>query len=133
LDERNLALVNPIDTLSKTHKLAGDYVKDKRNIVSVRDGRRPNLLTVFVHIEKGNCTGEIKGDAIISSPTEAIYRQTGDPCILKLNFTGSTVKLTEVEGCGSRRGQDCAFEGSFTRKKQSATKKTNSKKKTAKK
>lgn len=119
LDEKNLELLNPIDTLSKQHKFAGDYTKDKRNFVSIRDGRKPNSLTVFVHIEKdGDCSGEIKGDAEITSPTTAVYRQPGDPCILQLTFTSSSVKLSEVEGCGSRRGLTCAFDGSFSKKKQ---------------
>jgi len=123
LDEKSLVLVNPIDTLSRIHKLAGDYSRDKKNIVSIRDGRKPNLLTVFVHIEKGaECIGEVKGDATITSPTTAVYQQTGDPCILQLNFSGATVKLKELEGCGSRRGQNCAFDGVFTRKKQASAK-----------
>lgn len=133
LDERELEFINPIDTLSKKNKLAGDYIKDKRNIVSIRDGRKPNLLTVFIHIEKGtDCTGEIKGDAIINSPTTAMYQQAGDPCVLRLNFNGSSVRLTELEGCGSRRGLDCKFDGSFTRKKQPATKSMKSKAKASK-
>src|SRR5687768_4604588 len=32
LDEKTIALVNPIDTLTKQSKLAGDYSRDKRNI-----------------------------------------------------------------------------------------------------
>ena len=122
LDERSLELVNPIDTLARLNKLSGDYIKDKKNIVSVRDGRKPNLLTVFIHIEKEiNCMGELKGDATITSPTTAVYQQAGDPCVLQLNFSGSSVKLTELEACGSRRGSGCLFEGSYTRKKTTAT------------
>jgi len=134
LEEREPELINPIDTLSKKHKLAGDYVKDKRNIVSIRDGRKQNLLTVFIHIEKGtDCIGEIKGDATISSPTTAIYQQAGDPCVLQLNFTSSSVRLTELDGCGSRRGLDCKFDGSFARKKQPTVKSTKSKARSSKK
>jgi hypothetical protein len=133
LDEKDIQLVNPIDTLSRKHKLAGDYLKDKKNIVSIRDGRKPNLLTVFIHIEKGaDCSGEIKGDATITSPTTAVYRQGGDPCMLQLNFSGSSVRLTELEACGSRRGVDCKFDGSFTRKKQPAAKSTKSTSKSSK-
>ncbi len=118
LDEKNIDLINPIDTLTKLNKMAGDYSKDKRNIVSVRDGRRPNLLTVFVHIEKdNNCTGELKGDAEITSSTTAVYREAGDPCILQFTFTSSTITLAEVEGCGGRRGLECSFNGSFSKKK----------------
>lgn len=118
LDEKSIALVNPIDTLSKLSKLAGDYSRDKRNIVSVRDGRRPNLLTVFVHFEnENNCIGELKGDAEITSATTAIYRQAGDPCVLQLDFSSSSVKLTELEGCGARRGLECSFNGSYPKNK----------------
>lgn len=132
LDEKNAEMVNPIDTLSKLHKLAGDYIRDKKNIVSVRDGRKTNLLTVFVHIEKGgDCVGEVKGDAAITSPTTAIYQQAGDPCVLQLNFSGNKVTLTELEGCGSRRGLDCIFEGSFTRKKPLGKQPVKAKKKTS--
>jgi hypothetical protein len=133
LDEKNLELVNPIDTLSKLHKLAGDYTSDKRNIVSVRDGRKPNLLTVFIHIEKGSCTGELKADATITSPTTAICQQAGDPCILRLNFTASKLQLTELEGCGSKRGQGCSFNGIFSRKKQGTAKMLKEKSKNSKK
>jgi hypothetical protein len=134
LDEKELVLTNPIDTLPKKHKLAGDYVKDKRNIVSIRDGRKPNLLTVFIHIEKGaDCSGEIKGDATITSASTAVYQQPGDPCILRLNFSNTSVRLTELGGCGSRRGLDCKFDGSFPRKKQSTAKSTKSKTKPSRK
>ena len=133
LDEKNIELVNPIDTLKKTHRLAGDYIKDKKNIVSVRDGRKSNLLTVFVHIEKGtDCIGEVKGDATITSATAAVYQQAGDPCVMQLNFNGSSVSLKELEGCGSKRGLDCLFEGSFTRKKAAVSKTAKGKKKASK-
>lgn len=134
LDEKSVELVNPIDTLAKQHKLTGDFVKDKRNIVSVRDGRKVNFLTVFVHIEKGgDCTGEIKGDAEITSPTTAVYRQPGDPCVLQFSFASSSVKLTELEGCGSRRGLGCLFEGSFPKKKEAKPRSGKAKKGSAKK
>lgn len=120
LDDKNVELINPIDTLPKLQKQAGDYIKDKKNIVSIRDGRKPNLLTVFVHIEKGNndCSGELKGDAEIISPTTAVYRQAGDPCVLQFSFGASSVTLKEIEGCGSHRGLECAFNGTFPRKKE---------------
>lgn len=131
LEEQRGDLINPIDTLSKTHKLAGDYSRDKKNLVSVRDGRKPELLTIFIHIEKNNgaCTGEIKGDAQIVSPTTAIYRQAGDPCILTLKFGKNGVTLEEQEGCGSRRGLECSFNGTFPKKKEPKTKTDDSKKK----
>ncbi|RPD51243.1 hypothetical protein [Paracnuella aquatica] len=126
----DIELINPIDTLARTHKWAGDYQQDKKNMVSVRDGRKPDLLTVFIHIEKksGACTGEIKGDVQILSPTTAIFRQPGEPCVLNLTFTKTGVTLEEEEGCGSKRGIECSFDGKFPRKKE-AKKKTGDQKK----
>jgi hypothetical protein len=119
----NSELVNPIDTLPRTHKLAGDYIKDKKNFVTVRDGRNPNQLLVFIHVENDEgCSGELKGDLLITSSSSAIYRQGGDPCVLSLRFSGSSVNVKEDEGCGSRRGLNCSFDGTYNRKKQQKTK-----------
>lgn len=89
LDEETVELINPIDTLSSSRKWTGDYIKDKQNLVSVRDGRRSNTLTVFVHFEKkkGECTGELKGEAEITGPNVAVYSQAGDPCVLQFSFS----------------------------------------------
>ncbi|HZF66062.1 MAG TPA: hypothetical protein VEZ55_16335 [Chitinophagaceae bacterium] len=133
LDEKSLELLNPIDTFPKLHKFAGDYTQDKRNIVSIRDGRKANTVSVFVHIEKGDCTGEVKGDAELTSATTAVYRQSGDPCVLQLNFSSSAVQLSELEACGSRRGLECIFEGSFKRKKEKKAKDASTKKDQSKK
>jgi hypothetical protein len=125
LDDRNIEVINPIDTLPRQHKFAGDYYKDKNNIVSVRDSRYPNQLTVFIHTSKdnGDCQGEIKADMLLTSSTTAIYRQGGDPCVLELKFSGNSVVLREREGCGSRRGMDCVFDGTYTKKKEVKEKK----------
>ncbi len=118
LDEKPRDLINPIDTLPRKSKYAGDYVKDKKNIVSIRDGRTPKELTVFVHFEKedGACTGELKGTLFLTSTTTAVYRQGSDPCVLDLIFSGNSVSLHEEEGCGSHRGLQCEFSGSYLRK-----------------
>jgi hypothetical protein len=112
-------LINPIDTLPRKHKLSADYTNGKMNLVSVRDGRKADRISFFIHFEKNNgeCTGELKGEAMIRSANTAEYRQDGDPCILQFIFTSSSVRLQEVEGCGSRRGLNCSFDGSFARKK----------------
>lgn len=117
-------LTNPIDTLGRTYAFAGDYSRDKRNIVSVRDGRKKGLITVFIHMEarEGACTGEIKGDAEIINEQTATYRTPGDPCILTLKFAKGSVTLQEQEGCGSRRGLECSFNGTFKKKKETGNK-----------
>lgn len=118
LDE-NKEITSPIDTLPRTNKLSGDYVQGKRNMVSVRDGRYPNQLVVYIHTEQneGECKGELKGDFIITSPTTAVYRQGGDPCVLQLQFTSSSVTMKEQQGCGNYRDLNCPFGGSFAKKK----------------
>lgn len=122
-------IINPIDTLPRKHKFSGDYVKDKKNFVSVRDGRSANELMVFIHIEKGDCSGEIKSTVLLTSATRGVYRQGGDPCELSFQFAGNSVTVAEAGGCGSRRGLDCSFDGSFKRKKEAKPK--TSKKKTS--
>ena len=54
---------------------------------------------------------------MLRSANTAEYREDGDPCILKFIFSSTAVTLKELEGCGSRRGLNCSFDGSFARKK----------------
>lgn len=125
LEELPAELINPIDTLPKKHKLSGDYTAGKNNIVSIRDASKPNRFLFFIHFEKNNreCIGELKGEAILHSPTFAEYRSNADPCVLQLSFTPSTVTIKELEGCGSHRGLHCVFQETFTRKKEPVKKK----------
>ena len=118
LEDKPAELINPIDTLPRKHKFSADYGTGKMNLVSIRDGRKNDRISFFVHFEKNNreCTGELKGEAMIRSSGTAEYREAGDPCILKFIFTGGSVTLKE-EGCGSRRGLQCLFDGSFPKKK----------------
>jgi hypothetical protein len=115
-------VINPIDTLPRKQKFSGDYVKNKRNFVSVRDGRNPKQLLVFMHIEDGDCSGEIKGDLFFTSTNKAVYRQAGDPCVISFDFGTNSVTVKEEGGCGSRRGLDCSFNGTFKRKKEAKAK-----------
>ena len=90
-------------------------VHGKMNLVSVRDGRKNDRITFFIHFEKenGECTGELKGEAIMKSVRNtAEYREAGDPCVLKFIFGSSSVYVYRREGCGSRRGLNCSFDGS---------------------
>jgi len=119
-EEPKHEILNPIDTLPRKNKLAGDYRQNKLNLVSVRDSKRPGEISFFVHFEKDDCKGELKGTAKIISPGKALYRQAGDQCELTLIFTGNTVSLRE-DGCGSHRDIKCFFEGSFVKKPLSKT------------
>lgn len=124
LDISSGELINPIDTLPRKHKFSGDYGKDKKNLVSIRDGRYPNQLQVFIHLDKnnGDCTGELKGDLLLTSSTTAVYRESGDPCVMSFKFSGNSVVIQEDQGCGAHRGLDCSFDGTFSRKKDTKSK-----------
>lgn len=118
LDDNVNEVFNPIDTLAKKNKFSGDYIKDKMNIVSVRDGNRPGRINFFIHIEKRDgCSGELKGEALLKSAGTAEYRIGGDPCVLQLNFTSSSVVVKELKACGNRREVKCSFDGTFPKKK----------------
>lgn len=111
-------VINPIDTFARKHRFSADYVKDKKNYISIRDGRSSNELLFFIHIEKGDCSGEVKGTLLLTASNRAVYRQSGDPCQLSLQFSGNTITVKEGGGCGSRRGLDCSFDGTYNRKKE---------------
>jgi len=120
LDDRVQEVINPIDTLPKKNRFSADYVKDKMNIVSIRDDRKAGKLNFFIHFDKNNgeCSGELKGIATMTSANTAVYSQPGDACSLQFNFSQSSVSLKELEACGAHRGVKCSFDGSFPRKKE---------------
>ena len=111
-------VINPIDTFARKHRFSADYLKDKKNYISIRDGRSSNELLFYIHIEKGECSGEIKGTLLLTASNRAVYRQSGEPCQLSLQFLGNAITVKEGGGCGSRRGLDCSFDGTYNRKKE---------------
>jgi hypothetical protein len=115
---------DPIDTLPHKHKFAGDYSQDKRNFISIRDGRDPSRFIFFVHFEKddGGCKGELKGEAKFVSPILARYKANGDPCTIEFTFSASGVVMKELDGCGSHRDIKCFFEGYYPKRKEARTK-----------
>ncbi len=125
LEDKPNELINPIDTLARKNKWSADYTSGKMNLVSIRDGRKGDRISFFIHFEKNNgaCTGELKGEARIKTSTTAEFRVDGDPCVLSFIFSSSAVRLQEVEGCGNHRSMECLFDGSFARKKEVKPKK----------
>jgi len=109
---------NPIDSMGRSNKLSGDYIKDKKNLVSIRDASKPGRILFFIHFEKNNgeCVGELKGEASIIKPGLAQYSASGDPCSLEFVFANNQVIIKELQGCGNYRGIRCFFEGSYPRK-----------------
>ena len=122
-------IYNPIDTLAHKHKYAGDYLQDKRNFISFRDGKNNSFLRFFIHFEKdnGNCKGELKGVARFVSSTVARYIANGDPCSLEFNFNEKSVRMKELEGCGNHRDIRCFFDGVYNKHKEIKVKPVKSK------
>jgi hypothetical protein len=122
-------IYNPIDTLSHKHKFTGDYLQDKRNFISFRDGKNNGVIRFFVHFEKdnGKCKGELKGEARFVSSGIARYIATGDPCSLEFSFNDKNVRMRELDGCGNHRDIRCFFEGVFTKHKEQNSKPAKSK------
>jgi hypothetical protein len=113
-------IYNPIDTLAHKHKFTGDYVQDKRNFISFRDGKNNTVLRFFVHFEKdnGTCKGELKGEARFVSSTVARYIANRDPCSLEFSFAEKNVRMKELEGCGNHRDIRCYFDGVYEKHKE---------------
>lgn len=113
-------VINPIDTLPAKNKFSGDYVKDKKNFISVRDGKKTSEAMVFVHFEKNDCRGEVKGIARFVSASVAVFQESGNPCSIEFQFSTNKVIIKETGGCGSYRDIKCFFEGSYPKKKVAA-------------
>jgi hypothetical protein len=109
------AIYDPIDTLPRKHKFSGDYAQDKRNIISVRDGRDPSRMLFFIHFEKDDatCNGELKGEAKFVSPGIARYKSYSDPCAIEFSFGAAGLSIKELGGCGVHRDIKCFFEGYY--------------------
>jgi hypothetical protein len=113
-------IINPIDTLPKKNKLSGDYLENKKNYMSIRDGKDANTYLFFIHFEKknGTCIGELKGDFRMKNAITAVYNQGGDPCVIDFTFYGNNITLKEKGSCGNRRGMECFFDDTFTKKRE---------------
>jgi hypothetical protein len=123
-DKEGLPIINPIDTLAHKHKFTGDYAQDKRNYISVRDGKDQAHIVFFVHFEKdkGECKGELKGIARFVSGNIAQYRANSDPCTVEFSFGSTGVSMKELDGCGNHRDIKCFFEGFYAKRKEPKTK-----------
>jgi hypothetical protein len=120
-EKKNNEIINPIDTLPGTNKYSGDYVLDKKNFISIRNGNSVKSYHFFIHFEKvkGNdaCTGELKGTMTMVDETKAVFQQNGDPCVIDFAFKGNTVDVKERGSCGNHRGMTCLFNDSYKKKK----------------
>jgi hypothetical protein len=110
---------DPLDSMAAKHPLSGNYVISRTDFVTVRDGKSPNRLQFFIHMEKdgGDCTGELRGEMDIVKPGIAHYNKADDHCSLEFSFRGNNLVLRELEACGNHRGVRCLFSGTYQRKK----------------
>lgn len=113
-------IYNPVDTLGRRNKFSGDYVEDKKNFISVRDGRNAQEYLFFIHFEKNNgtCTGELKGEFTVNANGKAVYKQNGDPCVIDFAFTNTRITVKEQGSCGNHRGIRCLFNDSYDKKRE---------------
>lgn len=124
VDDQEQEIINPIDTLPGKNKFSGDYIKNKRNYISIRDGENPSELLFFIHFEKddGECAGELKGKAVMQGAKIALYRANGNPCVLEFTFGTNNVAMKELDACGSYRDIRCFFEGTYSKRKETKPK-----------
>jgi hypothetical protein len=116
---------NPLDTLPKTNKYSGDYVKGKKSFLFLRDGKNAMTYRFYVRFENDEeepCTGELKGEIVMQNENAAVFTENGDPCIVDFTFSKNQVKVKEQGSCGNHRGIKCFFDDTFTRKKEAKPK-----------
>jgi len=121
----NKSIVNPIDTLPTLNVHSGDYVRDKKNFLSLRDfPNQPNKYQFFLHFEKkeGTCVGELKGLLNFTKNT-ATYNEKGDPCIIHFTLSGNIAKIKEEGNCGNHRDMTCYFNDEYDKKRRPKNKK----------
>ncbi len=118
--KRQDSIINPIDTFARKNPMSGDYIKDKKNFISLRDGRSPNIYRFFVHFEKSSnaCVGELKGELTMKDAKTAQYTANGDPCVINFTFSGNQIQMKEEGSCGNHRDIKCFFDDTYTKKKE---------------
>lgn len=115
-----MAIINPIDTLPAKNKYSGNYGKDKRNFITIRDGKTPEDFVFFINFDKGNgseCHGELKGEAVFEGKDSATYKSPNDPCTIGFKFSANGVRFNESVNCGNKRPTDCTFNASYSKQK----------------
>ena len=126
--KKNDAIINPIDTLPRKNKYSGDYVEDKKNFISVRDGKNATTYDFFMHFEKddGNCIGELKGKLTMRDDTKGYFQESGDPCVIDFTFDDNEITIKEQGNCGNHRGIKCYFDDTYHKKRINKPKKSSS-------
>jgi hypothetical protein len=122
-------ILNPIDTLPAEHKHSGNYGRDERNFITIRDSKTPKEFLFFINMDKGDCQAELKGEAVFVTSDSAIYTTKTDPCAIGFKFGSKSVRITETTICGNKRPADCSFNVSYNRQKTTLVKESEKAKK----
>ena len=120
----NKVVINPIDTIQSKNMYSGNYGRDAKNFIALRDNGAANKYQFFIHFEKrnGSCVGELKGILNFTNNL-ATYTEKGDPCIVHFSITGNIIAIKEEGNCGNHRGMKCYFNDKFDKIKKSKKKK----------
>ena len=121
---KSTLIINPIDTLPMNNLHSGDYARDAKNFISIRDYSIQNKYQFFLHFEKkeGTCVGELKG-LLTFNKNQATYSEKGDPCIIHFNIVGNVIKIKEDGNCGNHRNMTCYFNDNYDKKRKPKKKK----------
>ena len=115
-----MPILNPIDTLPMENKYSGNYGKDSRNFISIRDGKSEKDLLFFINLDKGqnsDCKADLKGEAVFVSKDSAVYSTKTDPCVIGFKFRSKSVRITESVICGNKRPAGCSFNANYQKQK----------------
>ncbi|NBT08927.1 MAG: hypothetical protein EB092_07035 [Chitinophagia bacterium] len=117
-------ILNPLDTMSMNYTFSGDYARDAKNFISIRDYNTANKYQFFLHFEKkeGSCIGELKG-LLTFTKNQATYSEKGDPCIIHFTIQGNVINIKEDGNCGNHRNMTCYFNDSYDKKRKPKKKK----------
>ncbi|MBY0348446.1 MAG: hypothetical protein K2W79_09310 [Hydrotalea flava] len=115
---KNNTIINPIDTLPEKNKHSGNYAKNSKNFIAIRDGKTPKLYHFFIHFEnKDNCNGELKGMMKMVGEDKAVYKEIGEPCSIEFTFKNNEITFKENGKCGNKRGIQCYFDDTYPKQK----------------
>jgi len=117
-------VLNPLDSMPMNYTFSGDYARDAKNFISIRDYSTAGKYQFFLHFEKkdGNCVGELKG-LLNFTKNQATYLEKGDPCIIHFTIQGNVINIKEDGNCGNHRNMTCYFNDSYDKKRKAKKKK----------
>jgi hypothetical protein len=117
-------VLNPLDSMPMNYTYSGDYARDAKNFISIRDYSTAGKYQFFLHFEKkeGSCVGELKG-LLTFTKNQATFSEKGDPCIIHFTIQGNTINIKEDGNCGNHRNMTCYFNDNYDKKRKPKKKK----------